>query len=84
MLRTGGWDEEAGISQVQSGFVVGFPDEVGAGAELAFVVKVGVEAVVAQAIIEGELVGDFPFILEINAGFENAVAVVVGDGKGHI
>ena len=77
----GRWDEVAGVTGMEGGGIIECVDEVEARADLAVVVEIGVEAVVAKAVVEGEFGGDGPLILEIEAGFEGVVGGIVFNGS---
>ena len=81
VLQSGG-HEVARIAEVGSGGSVHLPDEVGPGTDLPLIVKGDVKNVVTRAVIESEVIGQPPFVLQVNAGGQSAVATIGDDAGG--
>ena len=74
-------NEIAGVSGVGGGRGVEFPDEIGAGST-GFRCRNWRQKRRSGAVIQGKLLAQTPFILDIDAGFEGAVAAIVHDVDG--
>ncbi|KAG0944532.1 hypothetical protein G6F31_014575 [Rhizopus arrhizus] len=71
----GRWREVARVAGVHGGAVAGIPDHAHARAELAFGAPKGLVTVTAQAVVDGPVVADLPFVLHVQrqgAGVEGA------------
>src|ERR1035438_5328992 len=66
------------ITDVHRSGIVDLPDQIGARTDLLLVVERNIKTVITQAVVQGQVIGQLPFVLQVNAGGQPTVSTIGG------